>query len=114
MRNDKERDDYVKEMRALAKKYQEYLHFTTTDVNEYPHAVEMMGLKRGSSRGLSVQNPNNGDVYPYTRSQPLSAAVVEIFLSDIIQGKVKPFARVGEDEGEGEEGGRSSRKHEEL
>lgn len=79
-------------MLPLAKKYGEYLHFTTTDINEYPDAVEMMGLKRGS-RGLSVQTPSTGDVYPYTGKQKLSANVVEMFLSDIIQGKVKPWQR---------------------
>lgn len=98
-------------MRPLAKKYQEYLHFTTTDANEYPVAPEMMGLKWGSSRGLSVQNPNNGDIYPYTRSQPLSARVVELFLSDIIQGKVKPLSNGG-DINAGNDQGR--REHEEL
>ncbi|KAK3317450.1 hypothetical protein B0T19DRAFT_446413 [Cercophora scortea] len=91
VRNDRERDEYVAEMRPLAKKYQEYLHFTTTDANEYPDAVEMMGFVRGASGVLSVQNPNNGDVFPYTGGQPLTAGVVEAFLGDIIQGKVKPW-----------------------
>lgn len=96
-------------MRALAKKYQEYLHYTTTDVNEYPDTTEMIRLKQGSISGLSVQNPNNGDVYPYTRSKPLSAGVVEIFLGDIIQGKIKPFVRAGVGER-----GQESRKYEEC
>jgi protein disulfide-isomerase A1 len=92
VRNDRERREYVQEMLPLAKKYGEYLHFTTTDVNEYPDAVEMMGLRRGT-RGLSVQTPSTGDVYPYTGKEQLTAHVVEMFLSDIIQGKVKPWQR---------------------
>ncbi|KAK0624259.1 hypothetical protein B0T14DRAFT_517752 [Immersiella caudata] len=92
VRNDKERTEYVQEILPLAKKYGEYLHFTTTDINEYPDAVEMMGLKRGL-RGLSVQTPSTGDVYPYTGKEELTAHVVEMFLSDIIQGKVKPWQR---------------------
>jgi len=92
VQNDKERREYVGEMLQMAKKYGEYLQFTTTDVNEYPNAVEMMGLKRGS-RGLSVQSPGTGDVYPYTGNQRLTAHVVEMFLSDIIQGKVKPWQK---------------------
>lgn len=90
VRNEKERDEYVEQMRPLAKKYEEYLHFVTTDLGEYPDAAGMMGLKQGS-RGLSVQNPNNGEVYPYTRKERLSAGSVETFLVDIIQGKVQPW-----------------------
>jgi protein disulfide-isomerase A1 len=77
-------------MRPLAKKYEEYLHFVTTDINEYPDAAEMMGVK-GGSRGLSVQNPNNGEVYPYARRDMIGAKTVEAFLGDIIQGRVKPW-----------------------
>jgi len=86
-------------MRPLAKKYEEYLHFVTTDADEYADAAEMMGLKRGS-RGLSVQNPNNGDVFPYTRRDKITAGSVEAFLGDIIQGKVQAWrgAAGGHDE----------------
>ncbi|KAM7188644.1 hypothetical protein V8F33_010509 [Rhypophila sp. PSN 637] len=119
-RNDRERDDYVKQIRPLANKYREYLHFTTTDVNEYPDAPEMMGLEWGSSKGLSVQNPNNGDIYPYTGGQTLSASVVELFLSEIIQGKVKPLARgtsgdrSGDDDDDDDDDDDARREHEEL
>jgi protein disulfide-isomerase A1 len=88
VRDEAERDEYVAEMKPLARKYEEYLHFVTTDTGEYPDAAGMMGLKQGS-RGLSVQNPNNGDVYPYTRKERLSVGTVETFLVDIIQGKVQ-------------------------
>ncbi|KAK3348889.1 hypothetical protein B0T25DRAFT_609157 [Lasiosphaeria hispida] len=94
-----QRETYVTEMLPLAKKYHEYLHFTTTDANEYPDAVEMMGLRRGAT-GLSVQNPSNGDVFPYTGRQKITAGVVETFLVDIIQGRVKPW---GQDNVEHEE-----------
>ncbi|KAK4214908.1 hypothetical protein QBC37DRAFT_341076 [Rhypophila decipiens] len=114
-RNDRERDDYVKQIRPLARKYRDYLHFTTTDVNEYPDAPEMMGLEWGSSKGLSVQNPNNGDIYPYTGGQTLSASVVELFLSEIIQGKVKPLARgPGGDSSGNDDDDEAKREHEEL
>lgn len=74
----------------MAKKYDEYLHFVTIDAKEYADAAKLMGLKEGGT-GLSVQNPNNGDVFPYARKEAISAAVVEAFLVDIIQGKVKPW-----------------------
>ncbi|SPQ24192.1 8c46e751-5e39-4daf-9b2b-69cab3de846a [Thermothielavioides terrestris] len=88
--NEKEREAYVAEMRPLAKKLREYLHFVTTDANEYADAAEMMGLRRGAG-GLSVQNPNTGDVYPYARREKITAATVEAFLGDIVQGKVQPW-----------------------
>ncbi|KAL1838500.1 hypothetical protein VTJ49DRAFT_2607 [Mycothermus thermophilus] len=78
---------YLAEMRPLAQKYAEYLHFVTTDPREFPGAAEMLGLSR-SQGGLSVQNPNTGDVYPYRRREKISAASVEAFLGDIIQGNV--------------------------
>jgi protein disulfide-isomerase A1 len=88
--DDQERETYVAEIRPLARKYEEYLHFVTTDANEYPDAAEMMGLKPGSS-GLAVQNPNNGDIFPYTRRERITASTLEAFLADIIQGKVKAW-----------------------
>ncbi|KAK4178979.1 hypothetical protein QBC36DRAFT_323560 [Triangularia setosa] len=84
------REKFVSEIRPLAKKYDEYLHFVTIDAKEYADAAKMMGLQ-GDGTGLSVQNPNNGDVFPYRRKEALSAGVVEAFLGDIIQGKVKPW-----------------------
>jgi len=90
-------------MLPLAKKYSEYLQFTTTDVNEYPEAAEMLGLRRGTKTGLSVQNPSNGDVFPYTGREQISAEVVEGFLVDIIQGRVKPWSRGRQGGGGGHE-----------
>ncbi|KAK0672177.1 thioredoxin-like domain-containing protein [Cercophora samala] len=84
------KDDFVSEIRPLARKYDEYLHFVTIDAKEYADAAKMMGLT-GDGTGLSVQNPNNGDVYPYTSKEAISATAVEAFLGDIIQGKVKPW-----------------------
>lgn len=86
-----EREAYVKEIRPLAKKYKEYLHFVTTDAHEYADAAEMMGSK-GGERGLSVQQTSNGAVYPFRGSQTLRADIVEGFLTDIIQGKVQPWS----------------------
>ncbi|KAK3385559.1 thioredoxin-like domain-containing protein [Podospora didyma] len=106
--NDKQRDEYVTEIRPLAKKYEEYLHFTTTDADEYADAVAMMGLEP-SVGGLSVQNPRNGDVFPYPGRQRLTAAVVEAFLVDIIQGRVQPWT--GE---HGQRGGQGGGGHDEL
>ncbi len=86
-----ERDEYQDAIRPLAKKYQEYLLFDTVDINEYPDMVTMMGLAAGSRKALSVQNPSNGDVFPYRGGAAISAEVVEAFLIDIINGKIKPW-----------------------
>ncbi|KAL2125696.1 hypothetical protein VTJ04DRAFT_2061 [Mycothermus thermophilus] len=98
------REAYISHLRPLAQKYSEYLHFVTTDPREFPEAAEMLGLgsiinnsnnNKGDSNkngqitgGLSVLNPNTGHVYPYRRKEKISAAAVEKFLSDIIEGKV--------------------------
>lgn len=105
VRSGAERDAYVAEMRPLAKKYDEYLRFATTDANEYPDMLRAMGLPAGAARGLAVQNPSNGDVFPYRGGQGITAAVVEAFLVDIISGRVPPWT--------GEAGG-DERAHEEL
>ncbi|KAH8885349.1 hypothetical protein GQ53DRAFT_751320 [Thozetella sp. PMI_491] len=102
---EEEREQYVAEMRPLAKKYEEYLQFDTIDATEYAEMVQMMGFAPGAKKALSVQNPRNGDVFPYRGGQGLSAAVVEEFLMDIINGQVQPWT--GQQEPD-------ERKHEEL
>ena len=88
-----EKDSYRKEMRPLAKKYAEFLHFTLNDANEYPEMVTFMGLEAGSKTGLSLQNPNTGDVFPYRQKtkKRITPAMVERFLEDVIDGKVRPL-----------------------
>ena len=98
----------MKEMLPLAKKYGEYLVFATIDTNEYPDTLEMFGHKRGSTEVLSVQNPSNGDTFPYTSKEKISASAVEAFLVDIINGKVKPWS------GQEPQGVEGDIKHEEL
>ncbi|KAH6845823.1 hypothetical protein B0I37DRAFT_381208 [Chaetomium sp. MPI-CAGE-AT-0009] len=90
VRSEKEREEYVTEIRPLANKYKEYLHFVTIDADEYADAAGMLGIERGS-KGLSVQNPNNGDIFPYTRKDKLSAGRMEMFLMDIINGKIEAW-----------------------
>lgn len=79
-------------MLPLAKKYEEYLHFTTIDVTEYPEMLPVYGQQPGSSKVLSVYHPSNGQIFPHKRMRQASAAVVEQFLLDIIDGKVRPWS----------------------
>jgi len=102
-----ERRAYINEVRQLAQTYGEYLQFTTVDVREYGEdMVDALGLgssykaKKKGEKGplLAVQNPNNGDVFPFPVESsggdgdgPPAAAVVEKFLLDIIQGTIPPW-----------------------
>jgi protein disulfide-isomerase A1 len=87
VRNEKEREKYVAEMRPLADRYKEYLHFVTIDADEYADAAEMLGIERGSG-GLSLQNPNTGDIFPYRGELEINAEVVATFLQGIVDGTV--------------------------
>jgi len=91
-----ERDEYVAEMLPLAKKYQEYLQFTTIDVNEYPEMPPVYGQKAGSAKVLSLYHPSNGQIFPYRQMKSPNAAEVEQFLLNIIDGKVRPWSGVPE------------------
>ena len=84
----KEREQYVNSILPLARNYKEYLLFTTISVEEYPQMAAAVGIKPGSTNVVSVQSPHNGDVFPYTRSDPVDAENIDAFLKDIINGKV--------------------------
>ncbi|EHA54204.1 hypothetical protein MGG_08973 [Pyricularia oryzae 70-15] len=86
---DEDRELYVETMRQLAKKYTDYLVFTTINAEEYPDFGPNLGLGEGT--GVSVMNPANGDVFPYLRAERISARSIDEFLIDIINGKVKPW-----------------------
>lgn len=103
MTSDKERADYREAMRPLAKKYNEFVHFTMTDANEYPEMLSVLGLKKGAKTGLALENPNTGDIFPYTGRKKITPDVVEAFLNDVVDGKIEPLKR-----------GSVSRGHDEL
>lgn len=92
-----ERRAYAQRVQGLAQTYGEYLVFTTVDVREFGEAmVASLGLAdraRDAARPLlAVQNPSNGQVFPFTgRDKTLTAPVVERFLGDIIRGAVRPW-----------------------
>ena len=116
--NEAQRQAYLREMRPLAKKYREYLSFTTIDVAEYADMQASLGLRPSSSGGgLAVQNPSNGDMFPYHGADAISLPIVEQFLLDIIQGKIKPWKGPGLDSGAGtgnEGAGTPGKSHDEL
>jgi len=104
--SEKEKEAFRKQIRPLAKKYVDFLHFTMTDVNDYPEMPVLLGLKAGSKTGLVLENTNTGDKFHFKKSlQKLpSAAQVEKFLDDVIDGKVKAW----------EDPAAKGREHEEL
>jgi protein disulfide-isomerase A1 len=75
-------------MNPLAKKYQEYLFFVTIQADEYPDMMPGLGLA-GGPPGLAVQNPRNGQVFPYQGG--ISLATVEAFIVAIAEGRQKPW-----------------------
>ncbi len=76
----------------MAKGYRDFVQFTISDVNEYPDQLARVGLKEGAKTGLSLENPNNGEIFPYKGRKSVSPAVVEQFIDDIIEGRIKPWA----------------------
>jgi protein disulfide-isomerase A1 len=87
-----ERQEYVTEILPLAKKYAEYLHFTTIDVGEYPEMLQVYGHRPGATKVLSVYQPSTGSIFPYQGTDKVAVAAVERFLMDIIEGRVKPWS----------------------
>jgi protein disulfide-isomerase A1 len=85
-----QRQRYVSSVTQLAKRYREYLIFTTVDAREYPDMREGLGLGAGVGSGLAVQNPASGDMFAYDGGVEVSPEVVESFLLDISSGKVRP------------------------
>ncbi len=92
---DKEKAQYRKEVRPLAKKYSVFVHFTITDLNEYPEMLAVVGLKAGAKTGLALENPNTGEMFPYRGRQKITGEVVDEFLNDIIDGKIEALTRGG-------------------
>ncbi|KAK0643961.1 hypothetical protein B0T16DRAFT_513272 [Cercophora newfieldiana] len=90
---------YHEEMLGLAKKYSKEVLFTIVDTNEHPLMSSAAGL--GSGSGISIENLRTGDLFPYERAK-ISAADLEAFLLDIVQGNILPWdgsrANVAHDE----------------
>ena len=86
-----EREAYVEAMRPVAKKYREYLRFVTVDAIEYAELAAPLGLPAASFPSLAVQNPAYGQVFPYAAGAKITPIAVEAFVTQIVQGKVKPW-----------------------
>ncbi|KAK8108297.1 uncharacterized protein PG998_010310 [Apiospora kogelbergensis] len=86
-----EREAYAAAMRAVARKYEEYLLFVTVDAGEYADMLPMLGLRREVLPAVAVQNPSYGQVFPYDQANELSAARIEQFVTQIASGKVTPW-----------------------
>lgn len=82
---------YADSMRAVARKYEEYLLFVTVDAAEYADMVPMLGLRPEVLPAVSVQNPSYGQVFPFDQTKKLSAQAIEQFVTQIASGKVKPW-----------------------
>ncbi len=98
---------------SLAQKLNEYLIFTTVDVDRYSQVRQKLGLQDEVS--IALFNPMYGLVFAFDEKDRgvVSRESVEGFVGDVAVGRVEAIRRGGEvDVGRGEEGRR--RVHEEL
>lgn len=90
---DAEKEAYRQEVRPLAKKYIEFLHFAITDATEYPGMLAAAGLGPNQKTGLALENPNTGDLFPFVGGHKITAAAIEAFLGDVTSGRLQPGNR---------------------
>lgn len=92
-----DREAHREATRPLAQKYNEYLVFVTVDSSAHPDMMAGLGLDGGvSAKGLSVQNPRMGQVFPFAGSDSgFAQDALEKFIIEISEGKVEPWSRAG-------------------
>ncbi|KAM0276607.1 hypothetical protein ACHAQH_006564 [Verticillium albo-atrum] len=88
-----DRQAHTDATRPLAQKYGEYLVFVTVDSSAYPEMVAGLGLAGGAAaKGLSVQNPRMGQVFPLPGSDGgFEQEALDQFIVAISEGKVEPW-----------------------
>ncbi len=87
----KDKDAFRAAIRPLAKQYKDYIQFAITDLAEYPEMLATFGLDARAKTGLALQNPSSGEMFPYRGGKTATAAVVDAFLNDIVDGKIQPL-----------------------
>ncbi|KAK4239245.1 protein disulfide-isomerase [Achaetomium macrosporum] len=88
-----EKEAYRQELRPLAKKYTESLHFTIIDAGKYSEKLSAVGLEAGQKTGLALEDPKTGNIFPFSGNGRITATVVEAFLDEIASGKIQPWER---------------------
>lgn len=83
-----DREQYVNDMREIARTYHEFLTLVTVDADEYPHMPTSLGLV--GKGGLAVQNLHNGEVFPYEEKE-ITAGGIANFILAISEGQVSPW-----------------------
>ncbi|KAF2839528.1 hypothetical protein M501DRAFT_1056886 [Patellaria atrata CBS 101060] len=104
--NDSDRTTLSRELQLLARKYSDYINFVTIDADEYGHMAGSLGLRSGTFPALTFYSAWKDQVFPYPEIQDITTILVEIFMLDIFQGKVKPIEK--------ESPGSDSMGHDEL
>ena len=77
----------------MARQYAEYLSFVTVDAVEYAGMAPALGLRPGVFPALAVQNPSAGQVFPFEQGKKITAQIVDTYVLDIVEGRVKPGPR---------------------
>lgn len=86
--SDDDRDEYAEKMRETARVYREFLALVTVDSREYPHMPASLGVF--AKRGLAVQNPHTGEVFPF-KHKLLDAESLSNFIMSISEGKIEAW-----------------------
>ncbi len=63
----------------------------TVDAVEYGHLIPALGLTDTGSPALAVFNPIYGHIFPYYGGKGITLEIVESFVIDIVQGRIKPL-----------------------
>ncbi|KAK1749862.1 hypothetical protein QBC47DRAFT_439528 [Echria macrotheca] len=90
--SEQKKDVYREKMRGLVKKHEAGMLFTLIDVNVHPLMPGMAGLEEGITEGLSVENLQRGEIFPYPGSgRDITPEKLGSFLENVLGGRVAPW-----------------------
>ncbi|CAG8971049.1 hypothetical protein HYALB_00005287 [Hymenoscyphus albidus] len=87
---DEERAAFRKQLSGIAKKFSEYITFLTVDPAVYDHMPAQVDLDAKKMPAVAVYNVQLGQVFPFDQSKEITAASIEQFVFDIVEGKIEP------------------------
>ena len=95
-RTEAERDNLRRELRRVAKKYKEYVTFAVLDATEYGHIADNLELRPGVFPAFVLHNGATDQVFPFSQRRKIAEEAIDVFVLDILQGKVTPGRLVEE------------------
>ena len=77
-------------MEPLAKKYKDKILFGTVDVKIFDSLADDLHLEPDKWPAFAIREPVKGQRFPLNHCQQLSEQVLNTFVKDFIDGKLKP------------------------